>query len=640
MDEVRLGSRTLQPRRQLLVAGRREPLGKRALDILSVLAEARGEIVTKEELLEAVWPGVVVEENALQVHVVALRKALGPEADRLRTIRGVGYQLAVDTDPAASPAAGGTPASSEFEPGASPVAQAEPVTELRQSTRVAGIIRSWVGAHRWAVIAVGVLALLAGAWAIFGSDLGLRSSERIPVVVRALTTSGTGERAEAALASGITDELIFRLRRIPELRIATAAQDGTVPGGAFINAYFIDGTIRSSGDRLRIAVRLADANGEILWSDTLDRGVSDLFDMQEEIAAAISGALSVSFDVGADSAQYGGTNDPEAYAAYMQYYAHQWDPDPSEPQRYLERAVAIDPHFVKGLFGLAQNFAVRSGNAATAAEAEAMLNAMDDSSRRAHEADPDLALGPMIRGFYLLMRRDVAAADKLMQRATDLDRGNDPHFLNNAAIYEIYTGRVKKGASIRQSNELIDPIYRNDPWKIFDFMMLGRYRDSVDLYAKIKRSGQPTLAAFPFHAFSSYLLLGDEAAALKFAEQENMSTLEVQAIQATPALATMSEAELRRWADRFPSQTHKALGAVMMAYRGCDRQAVQTLRLAFETPGSSAMLMLWHPALARARRTPEFARLVDDLGLVKAWRASGDWGDYCRPVSATEITCT
>ena len=105
LDEVRIGSRTLQPRRQLLAGGERLLVGKRALDILSVLAEAGGEIVTKDELLDAVWPGVTVEENALQVHIVALRKALGPDADRLQTIRGVGYQLDVDTKGAAETAA-------------------------------------------------------------------------------------------------------------------------------------------------------------------------------------------------------------------------------------------------------------------------------------------------------------------------------------------------------------------------------------------------------------------------------------------------------------------------------------------------------------------------------------------------------
>ena len=48
---------------------------------------------------------------------------------------------------------------------------------------------------------------------------------------------------------------------------------------------------------------------------------------------------------------------------------------------------------------------------------------------------------------------------------------------------------------------------------------------------------------------------------------------------------------------------------------------------------------LWHPAMADARKTDEFERLVTDIGLVKFWRESGDWGDYCRPVSAAEFTC-
>ena len=102
MNQVLLGTLTLQPRRQLLADGRRLPLGRRALDILSVLAEAKGEIVTKDEILEAVWPGVIVEENAIQVHVAALRKALGDEAHRLTTVRGLGYRLDVPEQPAPS----------------------------------------------------------------------------------------------------------------------------------------------------------------------------------------------------------------------------------------------------------------------------------------------------------------------------------------------------------------------------------------------------------------------------------------------------------------------------------------------------------------------------------------------------------
>ena len=68
------GRFTLEPRRQLLDSGRPVQIGGKALDILSVLAEAKGDLVTKDELMAAVWPGIVVEENAIQVHISAARK--------------------------------------------------------------------------------------------------------------------------------------------------------------------------------------------------------------------------------------------------------------------------------------------------------------------------------------------------------------------------------------------------------------------------------------------------------------------------------------------------------------------------------------------------------------------------------------
>ena len=80
------GGSQIEPRRQLLAAGRPVALGRKALDLLSVLAEADGDLVTKEELMAA-WPGVVVEENAIQVHISAVRRALGEEATRLVTVR-------------------------------------------------------------------------------------------------------------------------------------------------------------------------------------------------------------------------------------------------------------------------------------------------------------------------------------------------------------------------------------------------------------------------------------------------------------------------------------------------------------------------------------------------------------------------
>src|SRR5215470_1594174 len=97
-QEVRFGDFRLDlGRRELTKAGQSIRLGSRAFEILCVLASARGNVVTKDQLLERVWPGVVVEENALHVHISGLRKALEtgePGPGFIVTEQGRGYRLA------------------------------------------------------------------------------------------------------------------------------------------------------------------------------------------------------------------------------------------------------------------------------------------------------------------------------------------------------------------------------------------------------------------------------------------------------------------------------------------------------------------------------------------------------------------
>src|SRR5258708_23597953 len=80
-------------RRELLADGMAVPIGSRALDILMTLIEARGELVTKDELLSRVWPATVVEENTLQFQISTIRKVLGEDRDFIKTISGRGYRF-------------------------------------------------------------------------------------------------------------------------------------------------------------------------------------------------------------------------------------------------------------------------------------------------------------------------------------------------------------------------------------------------------------------------------------------------------------------------------------------------------------------------------------------------------------------
>src|ERR1700709_1043710 len=80
-------------RRELRILGSPVPVGGRAFEIIEVLAESAGELVTKDELMDRIWPGAIVMENTLHVHAAAVRKALGPHRKLLKTESGRGYRL-------------------------------------------------------------------------------------------------------------------------------------------------------------------------------------------------------------------------------------------------------------------------------------------------------------------------------------------------------------------------------------------------------------------------------------------------------------------------------------------------------------------------------------------------------------------
>ena len=234
MVEVQLGSLTLQPHRQLAFEGHRLPLGRRALDILSVLAEARGELVTKDELLATIWPGVIVEENALQVHVSALRKALGVEASRLVTVRGLGYRLDIGERPSSVPAHSGAQASS-------PSLAVLPFTNL-------------TGDPARDYLSDGLAAELI---ATLSRSLGLR----IPSY-----TSSHAYKGKAVDLRQIGRELGVEL--------------------------VLEGEVNAGPNRIRVHAQLIDTTtGFHRWSASFDRHPSDLLALEEELAAAISDAL-------------------------------------------------------------------------------------------------------------------------------------------------------------------------------------------------------------------------------------------------------------------------------------------------------------------------------------------------------------
>jgi DNA-binding winged helix-turn-helix (wHTH) protein len=150
---ARFGRFVLDSRRRELVAdGVPVPIGSRAFDVFVVLVEARGQLVTKDELFSRVWPKTVVEENTLQFQISALRKGLGPDRDFIKTISGRGYRFVADISTPSYPGAGSIPQRRDALPSINP---ALATSDLIDREAIFTELTDFLAAHQLAAVAGG-----------------------------------------------------------------------------------------------------------------------------------------------------------------------------------------------------------------------------------------------------------------------------------------------------------------------------------------------------------------------------------------------------------------------------------------------------------------------------------------------------
>jgi predicted ATPase/DNA-binding winged helix-turn-helix (wHTH) protein len=160
-------------RRELRILGSAVPVGGRAFEVIEILARSAGEIVTKDELMDRIWPGAIVTENTLHVHTMAVRKALGPHRNLLKTESRRGYRLlgdwTVSRHDAAKPPAGVQRMRVD---GESPVTNFPvPVTRLIGRTAAVARLRDLMSAYR--------LVTLTGPGGIGKTSLALKAARRV-----------------------------------------------------------------------------------------------------------------------------------------------------------------------------------------------------------------------------------------------------------------------------------------------------------------------------------------------------------------------------------------------------------------------------------------------------------------------------
>lgn len=373
----RFGRFKLNPdTRRLLADGDQVPLGARAFDVLIALVERRERVVTKDELLELVWPGLVVEENNLSVQISALRKALGPHA--IATIPGRGYRFTatVEADSAPAPSEpsdaierqslGEQAPEGATEVGAmSNHAPARPAVSGGFRLRT----RTWVAGTVTIFLILGVGAVLwskreAPAPGFAGNpEASLIDSKSVAVLP---FTNLSEDKGTAYFADGVHEDLLTQLALLGELKVVSRTSvmeyRDTKKNARQIAAELgvgslLEGSVRRAGNQVRITAQLVDARSDKhLWAKSYDRELTDIFAIQSELATEIARALKVSLTP-RDRAQLGRrpTENLEAYELFLRH--RQLDiqtvtlgTDRTFEQRIdlLSRAVKLDPKFALG----------------------------------------------------------------------------------------------------------------------------------------------------------------------------------------------------------------------------------------------------------------------------------------------------
>lgn len=289
-NPYRFGRYEVQPaQRQLLVDGAPSTLGGRAFDVLLALIERRERLVSGRELLELIWPGLVVEENNLRQQVAALRKVLGARA--IATIPGRGYQFTLPLDDAGA----GAPQAQKAKPVVAVLPfgnQSDTQAQEYFADAVTQDIISGLSKHRW----LNVLARNA--------TFGYRN------------TSLDLRRLQAELGAD----------------------------------YIVQGSVRRAGARIRVTAELIDAAASnTCWTERYDRNLEEVFEVQDEITETIVARLEpeIGFAERQRVTQSPRTN-LRAWDCYHLGVAHFFRftaADNLEAQRLLQRSRELDPMF-------------------------------------------------------------------------------------------------------------------------------------------------------------------------------------------------------------------------------------------------------------------------------------------------------
>ncbi|HSD69588.1 MAG TPA: hypothetical protein VLB07_08545 [Woeseiaceae bacterium] len=530
------------------------------------------------------------------------------------------------------------------------------------------------------LLAIGFAVALVLAWAYDRTPDGIRRTGPLPQKSAVKAGSEGGAPSIAVLpfadmspdhdqeyfADGITEELLNTLARIRDLRVSGRTssfyfkgrnEDLRSIGAALGVHYILEGSVRKAGDRVRITAQLIDARTDVhLWSETYDRTLQDLFEIQEDIAKSVASALQITLGVGSLGGIPGMTRNAAAYDEYLLAgVANGVDmilptsmPELRRSVQHLERAVTLDPEFSlawAGLDFLYSNSPTLDPSCQDEAEVRAKARKAGD---RALAITPDSPFMLVNLAWWKADDLDWSAAEDLCRQALEAAAryAMTEHLELRAGMLMHALGRLDDAIDHYERGRFSDPLNAQIAAYLSDsYLARGDIGQAVAEADRFRNFAGPRFVLAKASGLMAGMVSGDRA---------ELDSRLAQLIESDPdpsiAIAMRERlddpqaalTELRRMLEepRYQSAFQRNIIAIWAAHFGAPELALELMHDFLVRPRNGRLAFLaWRGVLRDVRRLPAFKDLLRDLGLADYWRQTGNWGYFCRPLGNDDFEC-
>jgi len=446
-------------------------------------------------------------------------------------------------------------------------------------------------------------------------------------------TNESGDAKEQYFSDGISEDLITALGQFPGLRVIgrtssfqfrDSKEDGRSIGTKLGVAHLLEGSVRKSGETVRVSAELIDtADGTMQWSERYDRPYKDLFALQDEITRAVAGALRAKLLPGEHAAAQSErppSGSLDAYNAFLQgqfYFSRGTEADYRKAIESLTQATELDPRYALAWSALSRVWAGLSVQHLEGAPAQQAFAKARAAADRALTLLPELAAAHLARGYVLLTADfDWRGAEAEFRRAVEL--------APNDGWAKFYLGnQLAAFGEVEQAIELTREALATEPLRANWYNWLAGYLSGLNRLDEAERAIrraielQPGAASYHEQLAIIEIQRGNAQAALAAAQQEPPGPWQDMALALARQIGgdrSAADAALKTLVDKDAGGASYQIAQVY-ALRNDAKETFAWLDRAWSSRDPGIAFLLYDPFIRRYKDDPRFAAFCKQVGL-------------------------